>query len=290
LLIFARVLQGLSATATWTSGMALVADHWPTEHRGKAMSTCFAFANMGVLLGPIFSGYVSEHWGVRAPFLAAAGLALIDAILRVWLLQDKQKEDVEIISLRRLLKNRDICLYAGVMAMGSGLWAILESVLPIDFDARGWTQTIIGLCFAFAALAHTLTSPLAGAMADRYSRKKMIVAGLLLTTFMMPLPALVHGQMPTFAAMVGIGLVATLISSPVSPAVTSAVDRMGAGGGGYSSAFGMLNLSYAAGMMVGPLLSGVGIDLIGIKPSLIIIGLGFGAYALAVRRLLPEGD
>ncbi|MDR1840407.1 MAG: MFS transporter [Holophagales bacterium] len=288
LLVFARVLQGLSATATWTSGMALVADHWPARHRGKAMSTCFAFANLGALVGPPFSGYISEYWGVRAPFIVAGGIALVDALLRVWLLQDKEKGVIEIVPLRRLLKNKTICLYVGVLGMGSGLWAILESVMPTDFDSRGWSQSVIGLCFAFAALAHTLTSPLAGAMADKFSRKNMVVAGLLLTTFLLPAPALVHGLAPTFALMIGLGLVATLVASPVSPAVTSAVDALGTGGGGYSSAFGLLNLSYAAGMMVGPLLGGVGVDAIGLKLSLAICGLGFGVYALVIRRLLPE--
>jgi MFS family permease len=288
LLIVARVLQGLSATATWTSGMALVADHWPAQHRGKAMSTCFAFANLGVLLGPPFAGYVSENFGPRTPFLVAAGLALVDAALRVWLLQDKEKGDEKVIPLGQLLKNRELCLLAGVMAMGSALWAMLESALPIDFDSRGWSQSLIGLCFAFAALAHTLTSPLAGAMADKFSRKKMIVAGLLLTTFLVPIPAFVQSAVPTFATMMGIGLVATLMSSPVSPAVTAAVDRMGKGGGGYSSAFGMINMSYAIGMMVAPLLGGVGVDFMSIKASLLLFGACFAAFALVIRRLLPR--
>jgi len=116
----------------------------------------------------------------------------------------------------------------------------------------------------------------------------MMVAGLLLTTFLAPAPAFVRAAMPTFAAMVGIGLVATLMSSPVSPAVTSAVDRMGAGGGGYSSAFGMLNLSYAVGMMAGPLLGGIGVDLMGFRPSMAVFGACFGVSALILRRLLPS--
>ena len=288
LLVFARVLQGLSATATWTSGMALVADHWPAKHRGKAMSTCFAFANLGALAGPPFSGYISEYWGIRAPFIVAGGIALVDAILRAWLLQDKQKGVVELIPVRRLLKNRNLCLYVGVLGMGSGLWAVQESVMPTNFDSRGWSQGVIGLCFAFAALAHTLTSPLAGAMADRFSRKKMVVTGLLLTTILLPAPAFVYDLAPTFALMIGLGLVATLVTSPVSPAVTAAVDSMGTGGGGYSSAFGLLNLSYAAGMMIGPLLGGIGVDTVGLKPSLLLFGLAFGLYALIIQRLLPD--
>jgi MFS family permease len=116
----------------------------------------------------------------------------------------------------------------------------------------------------------------------------MIITGLLLAIFFLPAPAFVDGLAPTVAFMVCLGLVTTLIASPVSPAVTSAVDAMGSGGGGYSSAFGLVNLAYAAGMMVGPLVGGVSVDIIGIKPSLVIFGLGFGAYALMVGRLLPQ--
>jgi MFS family permease len=89
--------------------------------------------------------------------------------------------------------------------------------------------------------------------------------------------------------MACLGLVATLSGSPVAPAVTSAVDDMGTGGGegGYSSAFGLINLVLAVGMMVGPLLGGIGVDLMGIRPSLAIFALGLVLYALAIARFLP---
>jgi multidrug resistance protein len=286
-LMLARALQGLSAAATWTSGLALVADHWPEGRRGKALSTCFAFANLGTLLGPPFSGYVSENWGIRAPFVAAAGLALADALLRVWLLRDKQRGAAETIPLRRMLGNRSIVLLSCVIGVGAMSFALLESAMPIEFDARGWSKGAIGLAFASAALAHTLTSPVSGAMADRLSRKRMMVAGLLLLALLLPAPAFVHGMAPTFAIMACLGLVATLSGSPVAPAVTSAVDAMGAGGGGYSSAFGLINLTVAAGLMVGPLLGGAGVDLVGIKPSLLAFAAALALYALAIARFLP---
>jgi len=300
ILIVARVLQGLSAAATWTSGLALVADHWPAKHRGKALSTVFAFANLGVLLGPPFSGYVSERWGVQAPFIAAACLALIDAVLRVWLLRDKEKETTEVIPIRRMLKNRSICLLAGTLGMAAMSFAILESTLPIEFNARGWSMSLIGLIFAIAALAHTLASPLAGAMADRLNRKKMIIVGLLLIAVLLPVPAFAKGLVPTFAIMACTGFIGPLAGSPVAPAVTSVVDSMGGseigpdgapgGGSGYSSAFGLINLSIAVGIMVGPVLGGVGVDLVGLEWSLAAFAIVVALYALAIWRLLPATE
>jgi multidrug resistance protein len=285
-LVVARALQGLSAAATWTSGLALVADHWPAGRRGKALGTCFAFANLGTLLGPPFSGYVSENWGVGAPFMAAAGLALVDALLRVWLLRDRQRDSVEVIPIRRMLRNKSIVLMACVIGAGAMAFALLESAMPIVFDARGWSRSAIGLIFAFAALAHTLMSPVSGAMADRLSRKRMMVVGLLLLALLLPIPAFVQGLAPTFAIMACLGLVATVSGSPVAPAVASAVDAMG--GGGYSSAFGLINLTVAMGLMVGPLLGGAGIDLVGIRPSMVVFAAALGLYALAIARFLPR--
>jgi MFS family permease len=185
-----------------------------------------------------------------------------------------------------MLKNRSIVMMSCVIGVGAMSFALLESAMPIEFDARGWSRSVIGLVFAFAALAHTLMSPVSGAMADRLSRKKMMVVGLLLLALLLPVPAFVKGLAPTFAIMACLGLIATISGSPVAPAVTSAVDDMG--GGGYSSAFGLINLTIAVGLMIGPLLGGVGVDLVGIRPSLLAFAAVLGLYALVIARFLPR--
>jgi len=287
LLLIARILQGLSATATWTSGMALMADHWPSEHRGKAMSTCFACANLGVFLGPPIAGFLAERFGLRAPFLLAGSLAILDALARAFLLEDAPRIEEKPMRYRALLKNGTVRLFAGAMVLGAGLWATLESTLPLHFDRTlGWRPSFIGLCFAVSALSHTLTSPLAGALSDRYGRRGMLRVGLLLTLVLAPLPVLAHGTVTILMAMAGLGLTATLIMSPASPALADAVERMGSTS--YATVFGILNLSYAVGMMAGPLLGSAGVEMVGIRTTLIVLGLCFGAYAFAVRRELAR--
>lgn len=283
LLLVARILQGLSATATWTSGMALMADHWPSEHRGKAMSTCFAFANLGVFLGPPAAGFLAERFGLKAPFLLAGGLAILDALARAFLLEDAPKTKGEPLEYRALLKNSTVRLFAGAMVLGAGIWATLESTLPLHFDrVLGWRPSSIGLCFAVAALGHTLTSPLAGALSDRYGRRGILRTGLVLTFFLAPLPVFFHASWVILGAMAGLGLASSLIMSPASPAVTDAVERMGSTS--YATVFGLLNLAFALGMMVGPFLGSAGVELIGIRSTMVILALGFGGYALGIRR------
>ena len=286
LLILARVLQGLSATATWTAGMALLADHFPRQARGRAMGTAFAFANLGVLVGPTLSGYLSQHHGLRAPFYLAAGLVLLDAVARLTLLKDVQRVPGTRLGFRDLLGNATIRVFAGAMALGAGLWALLESTLPLYLDGHlRLTPTTIGLCFGAAAGVHLLSSPLMGALSDRIGRKNVLMAGLLLAVPLIPLPVFVHSLGALLVAMACSGLLASLIMSPASPALADAVARMGSDS--YASAFGLLNLAYAVGMMLGPLLGSATVQALGIRPALIGAGLCFGVYALRVRKLEP---
>ncbi len=284
LLILARVLQGLSATATWTAGMALLADHFPREARGRAMGTVFAFANLGVLVGPALSGWLSQHFGLRAPFLVAAALALVDAGARLTLLKDVPVVRDTRMGFGDLMQNGTIRVFAGAMAMGAGLLALMESTLPLHFDrALHMAPTAIGLCFGAAAVTHMICSPLMGALSDRLGRRRILLTGLLLAVVCIPLPAFMPGPWSASAAMAALGVVTTLILSPASPAMADAVERMGSDS--YGSVFGILNIAYALGMMAGPLLGSAVVQVLGIREALGVMGLAFGAFALRVRRV-----
>src|SRR5512143_3741253 len=116
LLVIARVLQGLSGTATWTAGLALLADHFPAAERPRAMAIVFAFANAGTLLGPPLSGFLAEHLGMRAPFIVIGALAALDALARFTLLHDAPRSPGDAgarIGVLALLRDPIMRLYAG---------------------------------------------------------------------------------------------------------------------------------------------------------------------------------
>jgi MFS transporter, DHA1 family, solute carrier family 18 (vesicular amine transporter), member 1/2 len=286
LLVLARFLQGIAGAATWLPGMALLADHFPSESRGRAMGTAFAAANLGVLIGPPISGYLDQHAGPSAPFLLGAGLVILDAAGRAFLLTDVAQERGPRLPIRQLLTNPVIRLFAGAMVLGSGLWALLESTLPLDLDRRlALSPYQIGLCFAAAALAHSFTSPLMGHLSDRIGRTKVLRMGLLLTLVLLPLPALLPRAWMVVVAMLGLGSTASFIMSPCSPAVADQVEQQGSQS--FASAFSILNLAYSAGMMIGPLVGGALVQALGLPMALGFCGLGFGGYLFAVGRIRP---
>ncbi|WP_243384604.1 MFS transporter [Geothrix alkalitolerans] len=284
LLVLARFLQGVAGAATWLPGMALLADIFPSESRGKAMGTAFAAANLGVLIGPPLSGFLDQHAGPTAPFVLGAVLVALDAAGRAFLLPETESGQGLQLPFRQLLSNPTIRVFAGAMALGSCLWALLESTLPLHLDRRlGQSPTQIGLCFAAAALAHTFTSPLMGALSDRIGRVRVLRMGLVLAVVFIPLPVLLPRSWMVVLAMMGLGSTASFIMSPCSPAVADQVERQGSQS--FASAFSILNLAYSVGLMVGPLVGGALVQGLGLPLAMGLSGLGFGAYLLATRRL-----
>lgn len=284
LLVVARFLQGAAGAATWLPGMALLADYFPSESRGRAMGTAFAAANLGVLIGPPLSGFLDQHAGPSAPFLLGAGLVALDAAGRAFLLPRADPGQGARIPFRQLVSNPVIRLFAGAMALGSGLWALLESTLPLDLDRRfALSPSWIGLCFAASALSHTLTSPWIGHLSDRIGRVKVLRIGLVLTMLLLPLPVLLPRPWMVVLAMMLLGSVASFLMSPCSPAVADQVERQGSQS--FASAFSILNLAYSLGLMIGPLVGGVLVQGLGLPVALGLCGLGFGAYTAATRLI-----
>ena len=175
-----------------------------------------------------------------------------------------------------------IRLFAGAMALGSGLWGLLESTLPLDMDHRlALSPSQIGLGFAAAALAHTFTSPLMGRLSDRIGRVKVLRMGLVLALLLLPLPALLPRTWMVVLAMMGLGSTASFIMSPCSPAVADQVERQGSQS--FASAFSILNLAYSVGLMLGPLVGGVLVQGLGLPWALGLCGLVFAGYLFAAR-------
>ena len=283
-LVVARSLQGVSGAATWLPGMALLADHFPSESRGRAMGTAFAAANLGLILGPSLSGFLDQRVGPAAPFLLGAALVALDALGRLFLLPADPPPAEPRLPFARLLRDRGVRVFAGAMALGSGLWALLEASLPLDLDRRlGLGSAAIGTCFALAAVAHTLASPLMGRLSDRIGRAPVLRIGLVLALVLLPLPALLPRPWLVALALMGLGATASFIMSPCSPALADRVEALGSHS--YGSGFSILNLGYSVGMMLGPLVGGALVQALGLRPALALAGLGYAGYLLVVRGI-----
>jgi len=83
-LIALRVVQGVGSAMIATSGVAIITSVFPAKERGKALGISAAATYLGLSLGPVLGGILTQHFGWRSIFLATVplGATVIPLVLR----------------------------------------------------------------------------------------------------------------------------------------------------------------------------------------------------------------
>jgi EmrB/QacA subfamily drug resistance transporter len=92
LLIALRVLQGIGSTMIYGTGVAILTSVFPLEERGKALGMNVAATYLGLSLGPVLGGLLTEHFGWRSVFVANVPIGLIVIALVLWKLRPEWAE------------------------------------------------------------------------------------------------------------------------------------------------------------------------------------------------------
>ena len=91
-LMVARVIQGLGSAMIFGTGDAILTSVFPPNERGKALGTNVAFTYVGLSLGPLVGGVLTQLFGWRAIFWAVVPLGLVSILLVVWKLRAEWAE------------------------------------------------------------------------------------------------------------------------------------------------------------------------------------------------------
>ena len=157
---------------------------------------------------------------------------------------------------------------------------LVEVVAPLDLDARlGLSSSAIGLLFAASIAVDAALSPFGGRWGDRRGRRGPAVVGLAATGVSMLALAVLPGVGGTAVALAIYGAGFSLMMTASVPWLDEAFPGRERG-----LAYGVLNLLYAGGYAIGPILGGVlladgSADL---AYGLTAVALGIGTVALAV--------
>jgi len=76
-----RALVGFGLGAEWSAGSVLVAETWPSRHRGKAIGFVQSGWAIGYLLAAALAALVLPRWGWRTLFV----LGVLPALVTVWI-------------------------------------------------------------------------------------------------------------------------------------------------------------------------------------------------------------
>ncbi|MEQ6118813.1 TCR/Tet family MFS transporter [Reichenbachiella sp. MALMAid0571] len=85
-LFLARIISGISG-ASMTTASAYIADISKPEKRAQNFGLIGAAFGIGFIIGPVIGGFLGEY-GTRVPFLAAAGLTLLNCIYGYFILPE----------------------------------------------------------------------------------------------------------------------------------------------------------------------------------------------------------
>jgi EmrB/QacA subfamily drug resistance transporter len=90
-LIGFRVAQGLSGAMTFATALAILTSVYPPGERGRAIGITAASTYLGLSLGPVLGGLLTQHLGWRAIFYAGVPVGAAGFLLILWKLKGEWK-------------------------------------------------------------------------------------------------------------------------------------------------------------------------------------------------------
>lgn len=84
LLIISRVIQGIGSAMIFVTGIAIITSVFPPRERGKAIGVNISAVYVGLVMGPVLGGFLTEYMGWRSIFYLIIPLGLILIGLIFW--------------------------------------------------------------------------------------------------------------------------------------------------------------------------------------------------------------
>lgn len=92
MLLIARTFQGFGSGMTFNNSVAILTSVFPREERAKALGISQSGTYLGLSLGPLIGGLMTEHLGWQSIFLLSGGLGILLIILVFWGLRGEWRE------------------------------------------------------------------------------------------------------------------------------------------------------------------------------------------------------
>lgn len=269
-LIALRVVQGIGSAMIFTTGIAILTSVFPAGERGKALGINAAATYLGLSLGPVLGGLLTQHFGWRSIFLivvpmGATVIALIFSRLKgEWAEARGEKFDLTGSVIYGLALTGIIYGFSLLPAMW-GIWLIILGASGIFAFVRREAKADSPLLdinlfrknrvFAFSNLAVLLNYSAAYAVSFLLSLYLQYIKGLSPQS-----AGLILVAMPIVQA--GFSPVAGRLSDRIEPRILASVGM------------GLITIGLSLFIFLGQNTS-LGF----IIASLILIGLGFGFFA-----------
>jgi MFS family permease len=295
-LVGARFVAGAGAALVITTGSIVLADITSPANRGRTLAVYQGVFLFAVGVGPLPGGFLAEHYGLEAPFVAYAVMGAVVTLI-AWLYvpetKNLRRHESDTVEARRplgvqltILAGRlgfvlvSVISFVNAVARTGGLFTVIPILAR---DRLGLSADRIGTGLALASLAGLVLIYPAGVFADRYGRKAIIVPATVIAggAFTLFLWAPSYGW---FLVACAVWSVATGASgaAPAAYAVDVAPTGMNA------VAISTYRMLSDFGYVVGPIALGVLADALGAEVALTAAAALLAGTGIIFARFAPE--
>jgi DHA1 family multidrug resistance protein-like MFS transporter len=293
-LVLLRAIQGL-VTGVIGAASALVAAAAPRERTGFAMGLLQVGMNIGLALGPVIGGLVSDLVGYRMAFIVTAFLLSTAGVLVLLGVKENfnplrtadHGRTGFLDAWQKVLAGSDIRITYGIRFVSQLGRMMLVPVIPLFIQLLAADTTRLNIltgCVVGAGSAAMTGGALAlGRLGDRIGHRRIVIVGMLAASALYWLQSFVTSgwQLLMFHALAGIAL------GGIVPSI-SALLVIQTQEGSEGSVFGLDHAVNAGARAAAPMM-GAGVALwFGLRATFVAAGLMFLFAAVAAMRSWPR--
>jgi MFS family permease len=282
-LIVLRFFQGIASAMLMPIIQAYVGDITPTGKEGFTMGLFNMSMFCGLSIGPLLGGVIHDHFSLQTSFAGMGLLSLIGFFFCVFLLPPTRSEKYITSGKtphdwKQLFLDRDIASifmfrFSHTLCIGI-VWAFLPLLAKLKFSA---TSSTIGVLIMLSVLVSGALHMPMGFLADKISKKWMVVAGSLIVACAVFSFEWVEG----FWGMVWASVFFGIGGGIAMPALMAIAVLRGSETDSMGSVMAILSVAHSLGMLCGSLIGGLMMDLFELRAA-----FPLGAAVMAITVVL----
>ena len=263
-LALVRLIHGVASGVLTPVAQAYVGDISPEGEEGTWMGYYNAALFGGFGFGPLMGGALTDRFGMNIAFSTMGGLNMLAFLLVILFLPEVKQRKMAAglhTPLREMSTSgivKGIFSFRLTFSLGRGTFTAFFPIFAGIY--LGLSPTLVGTLLAVDVLLTSLPQVYSGSIADRFNRRALVIIGGLINIANLALIPLGSN----FWWLLGIcalgGLSGAIIMPSISALTVGEGRRFGMG-----STMAILAMAFSIGMAIGPLLSGVIADSVGVN-------------------------